>query len=72
MDAFRHKPEVADHMRLRVTRLLNMSGKAGRGSGNALGVMGLFFSSAESALGYVSDHAFPEAANSIAAGARRA
>ena len=71
VDAFRFKPEMVDSMRMRVTRLLNMSGKAGRGSGNALGVMGLFFSSAESALGYVSDEALPESANSIAAGANQ-
>lgn len=68
VDAVTYKSEVADSMRMRVTRLLNMSGKAGRGSGNALGVMGLFFSSAESALGAASDHSLPESANSIAAG----
>jgi len=69
-DAFRSQPEVAvNSMRLRVTRLLNMSGKSGRATGNALGVLGLFFSSAESALGYASDHSLPEAVNSVAAGA---
>ena len=68
-DAFRSQPEVAvNSMRLRVTRLLNMSGKSGRATGNALGVLGLFFSSAESALGYASDHSLPEAVNSVAAG----
>ena len=68
VDAVTYKSEVADGMRMRVTRLLNMSGKAGRGSGNALAVMGLFFSSAESAMGYLSEDSLPEAANSIAAG----
>ena len=68
MDAITYKSEVADSMRMRFTRLLNMSGKAGRGSGNSLAVMGLFFSSAESAMGSLSDDALPESANSIAAG----
>ncbi len=71
VDAIRTKPEVAvNSMRLRATQLLNMSGKAGRSTGNALGVLGLFFSSAESFIGYVSDYALPDAGNSVLAGAR--
>ena len=45
-----------------------MSGRAGRTSGNALGALGLFFSSFESGLGYVSDGRTPDAVNSVGAG----
>lgn len=55
-------------MRLRLNRLLNLSGKGGRTAGHTLGVLGLFFSSAESIIGYASDQALPDSANSVLAG----
>jgi import inner membrane translocase subunit TIM23 len=55
--------------RLRLNRLLNLSGKNGRAAGHTLGVLGLFFSSAESLIGYFNDQSVPEAVNSVAAGA---
>ena len=45
-----------------------MSGRSGRSAGNALGILGLFFSSAESGLGYLADGRVPDAANSLGAG----
>jgi Tim17/Tim22/Tim23/Pmp24 family len=54
--------------RLRLNRLLNLSGKNGRAAGHTLGVLGLFFSSAESLIGYFNDQSVPEAVNSVAAG----
>ena len=45
--------------------------QAGRSTGNALGVLGLFFSSSESLIGWASDYALPDAGNSVLAGARR-
>ena len=57
-----------DSARLRLNRLLNMSGRAGRSSGNALGALGLFFSVFESSLGYWADDRVPEEANTIVAG----
>jgi len=60
---------AVNSMRLRATQLLNMSGKAGRSTGNALGVLGLFFSSSESLIGWASDYALPDAGNSVLAGA---
>ena len=68
MSAFRKPPDGVDSARLRLNRLLNMSGRAGRTSGNALGALGLFFSSFESGLGYLSDGRTPDAVNSIGAG----
>ncbi len=69
MGALRGNPELGpDTARLRVNRLLNMSGRTGRSAGNALGVLGLFFSSFESGIGYFSDGRTPDAANSVAAG----
>lgn len=56
--------------RLRLNRLLNLSGKGGRAAGHTLGVLGLFFSSAESLIGYFNDPAVPDAVNSVAAGER--
>ena len=43
--------------------------QAGRSTGNALGVLGLFFSSSESLIGWASDYALPDAGNSVLAGA---
>lgn len=45
-----------------------MSGRTGRSAGNALGVLGLFFSSFESGLGYLADGRTSDAVNSVAAG----
>ena len=70
--AFSKKPEIPlTTLRLRLNRLLNMTGKTGRLTGNALGVLGLFFSSFESGYGWLSDGATPDAINSVAAGARK-
>ena len=70
--ALRTRPELsagADTSRLRLNRLLNQSGKSGRAAGNALGVLGLFFASFESAYGYLNDMRLPDWANSVGAGA---
>ena len=69
--ALRSRPELragADTSRLRLNRLLNQSGKSGRAAGNALGVLGLFFASFESAYGYLNDMRLPDWANSVGAG----
>lgn len=58
-----------DSSRLRVNALLNGSGRAGRTSGNALGVLGLFFSSFESFGSYMNaDGWVPEWVPTLAAG----
>ena len=57
-----------DSARLRVNRLLNMSGRSGRSMGNSLGALGLFFSSFESSLSYFSDGRTPDELNTVAAG----
>ena len=57
-----------DSARLRLNRLLNMAGRGGRSSGNSLGALGLFFSVAESGLGYWSDGSVPEELITVAAG----
>lgn len=44
------------------------AGKTGRGAGHALGALGLFFSSFESAIAYGSDRILPDELNTIAAG----
>jgi import inner membrane translocase subunit TIM23 len=54
--------------RLKVNQFLNLSGKSGRVAGNALGVLGLFFSGSESGLGYLSDGVIPDWANTLGAG----
>ncbi len=71
MEAMRGAPladPALNTMRLRLNRLLNLSGKGGRAAGHTLGVLGLFFSSAESIIGYASDQALPDSANSVLAG----
>jgi mitochondrial import inner membrane translocase subunit TIM23 len=70
IDAIKTKPleGIPDTTRLRINRLLNTGGKTGRMAGNSLGVLGLFFSSFESSIGYFTDHALPDSANSILAG----
>ena len=69
MQALPRPPDVPqDSARLRLNRLLNMSGRSGRASGNALGALGLFFSSFESSIGYFSDGRTPDSLNTIAAG----
>ena len=55
--------------RLRVNQLLNTSGKLGRTAGNALGVVGLMFSSSESFLRYMNDGTVPDDAATLGAGA---
>ena len=66
------KPDIGpDTARLRLNRLLNMSGTRGRTAGNALGVLGLFYAAMESGFGYMADGQVPDAATSIAAGTSR-
>jgi import inner membrane translocase subunit TIM23 len=55
--------------RIRVNQLLNTSGKMGRSAGNALGVLGLLFSSSESFYYYMNDRILPEDLMTVAAGA---
>jgi import inner membrane translocase subunit TIM23 len=55
--------------RMRVNQLLNTSGKMGRTAGNALGVLGLVFSSSESLYYYLNDRILPEDLMTVAAGA---
>lgn len=55
--------------RIRVNQLLNTSGKLGRSAGNALGVLGLLFSSTESFYYYMNDAILPEEFMTIASGA---
>lgn len=54
--------------RLRLNRLLNLSGRSGRVAGNAMGILGLFFSTSESGLGYLSDGQTPDWLNTLGAG----
>jgi import inner membrane translocase subunit TIM23 len=54
---------------LRLNQLLNTSGKLGRSSGNALGVLGLLFASFESFSGYMTNGQVPDEANTLVAGA---
>ena len=68
--AARVQPEIGpDTARLKVNRLLNMSGTRGRGAGNALGVLGLLFAGMESGLGYLNDGAIPDSAATVVSGA---
>ena len=55
---------------LMMTHIVSRVGvpQAGRSTGNALGVLGLFFSSSESLIGWASDYALPDAVNSVLAG----
>ena len=63
------RPEIGpDTARLRVNRLLNMTGTRGRAAGNALGVLGLLFAGIESGLGYLNDGSIPDSAATVAAG----
>ena len=63
------RPEIGpDTARLKVNRLLNMTGTRGRTAGNALGVLGLLFAGMESGLGYLNDGTVPDAAATVAAG----
>lgn len=67
--AARVRPEIGpDTARLKVNRLLNMSGTRGRGAGNALGVLGLLFAGMESGLGYLNDGAIPDSAATVTSG----
>ena len=69
VQALRTPLEVtADSGRLRLNRLLNVSGRSGRTAGNALGVLGLLYACSDSGLGYLSDGRTPDTANSLAAG----
>lgn len=54
--------------RIRINQLLNTSGKMGRSAGNALGVLGLLFSSSESFYYYMNDRILPEDLMTVAAG----
>lgn len=55
--------------RLRLNQLLNASGKMGRSAGNALGVLGLMFSSSESFLRHWNDGRIADEGVTIGAGA---
>ena len=69
MAAVRTRPEIgADSARLRLNRVLNLGGKTGRAAGNALGVLGLFYASAESGLDYLNDGRAPDVASPLGAG----
>lgn len=70
LEAVKGSPALpaADSTRLRVNRLLNVSGRTGRTAGNALGILGLFFSTSESGLGYLSDGYAPDWLNTVGAG----
>lgn len=57
-----------DTPRLRVNRLLNTAGRAGRGAGNAAGALGLLFSATESAALGVADGRVPDALPTVGAG----
>ncbi len=66
----RTKPELGiDSTRLRINRVLNLSGKTGRSAGNALGCLGLFYASTESGLDYLNDGRLPDLLASLGAGA---
>lgn len=54
--------------RLKLNQFLNQSGRQGRVAGNALGILGLFFSTSESGLGYIFDGQTPGWANTLGAG----
>lgn len=70
MTAVRTKPELGiDTTRLRINRVLNLSGKTGRSAGNALGCLGLFYASTESGLDYLNDGRLPDLCASLGAGA---
>ena len=58
----------AGSTRLKLNQFLNQSGRQGRVAGNALGILGLFFSTSESGLGYLSDGRTPEWLNTLGAG----
>lgn len=57
-----------DTPRLRVNRLLNTAGRAGRGAGNAAGALGLLFSATESAALAAADGRVPDAMPTVGAG----
>jgi len=61
-----------DTPRLRINRLLNTAGRAGRGAGNAAGALGLLFSATESAALAAADGRVPDAAPTVGAGEWRA
>lgn len=70
LTAVRTKPELGiDTTRLRINRVLNLSGKTGRSAGNALGCLGLFYASTESGLDYLNDGRLPDLVASLGAGA---
>lgn len=69
LEALRRNPAIpTDTNRLRINRLLNVSGRSGRTAGNALGILGLFFSTSESGLGYLTDGEAPDWLNTLGAG----
>eukprot|EP00898_Chlorokybus_atmophyticus_P008115 jgi/Chlat1/8304/Chrsp78S07716 len=54
VEGWRAKPESGvDTTKLRINRLLNSAGQRGRTAGNALGTLGLFYSSSESFISYL-------------------
>jgi hypothetical protein len=61
---------VTDTPRLRINRLLNTAGRAGRGAGNAAGALGLLFSATESAALGAADGRVPDAVPTVGAGER--
>lgn len=68
--AFRPNPAIqgVDSTRLKLNQLLNQSGRQGRIAGNAMGILGLLFSTSESGLGYLSDGRAPDWLNTLGAG----
>lgn len=69
LTAVRTKPELGiDTARLRINRVLNLSGRTGRSAGNALGCLGLFYASSESGLDYLNDGRLPDLFTSLGAG----
>lgn len=59
---------LIDSSRVKINRFLNMTGRAGRTSGNAFGVLGLFFAASESFIGYCIEDYVPDAVATLAAG----
>jgi hypothetical protein len=55
--------------RLRINQFLNTTGKMGRSAGNALGIVGLFFSNFESFLRNTNDGRVPDDVSTLGAGA---
>ncbi|CAD7700497.1 unnamed protein product [Ostreobium quekettii] len=59
---------MIDSNRVKINRFLNMTGRAGKASGNAFGVLGLFFAASESLIGHYIEGYVPDAFATLAAG----